>query len=490
MRSRKLSIYRKKRDFEKTAEPSGEAKVAPSKRRRFVIQKHAATRLHYDLRLEFDGVFKSWAVTRAPRSIRTTSAWRWRSRTIRSTTAISKAPSQGPIWRRHGAAVGPRLLGSRTIPSDGYKKGDLKFTLDGERLHGSWVLVRMKHDRTGGKRTNWLLIKHRDEFAREGEADEILDEDRSVASGRSHGADRRGQGRAPKPFMTGEGRRGKADAVWHSNRGEAAEARATPKQGRQRQKPCAHRRKKVAAMPDFVAPQLCTLGRSAAGGRAGCHEIKFDGYRMQLRVEDGEATLKTRKGLDWTDKFPAIAKEAGALPDVLIDGEIVALDHTARRILRPCRRRFPTARPTSWSSSPSTCCSLTARTCAACRSRERKARLKQLLEHRRTARTQLIRYVEHFEADGDEVLHSALQAVAGRHRLEKARARLIIPAASDSWTKAKCRAGHEVVIGGWKTTDGKFRSLLAASIAAIISPMSASSAPASARTTCGASCRR
>ena len=102
MALKKLSTYRKKRDFGKTAEPSGDVKVAPAKQRRFVIQKHDATRLHYDLRLELDGVFKSWAVTRAPRSIRTTSGSRSRSRIIRSTTAISKAPS-----RRASMAAAP-----------------------------------------------------------------------------------------------------------------------------------------------------------------------------------------------------------------------------------------------------------------------------------------------------------------------------------------------------------------------------------------------
>ena len=86
-------------------------------------------------------------------------------------------------------------------PERGFKKGDLKFTLHGEKLHGSWVLVRMRHDRNGGKRTNWLLIKHRDEFAREGKANDILDEDRSVASGRTMEQIAAGKGKAPKPFM-------------------------------------------------------------------------------------------------------------------------------------------------------------------------------------------------------------------------------------------------------------------------------------------------
>ena len=164
-------------------------------------------------------------------------------------------------------------------PERGFKKGDLKFALRGEKLHGSWVLVRMKHDRDGGKRTNWLLIKHRDEFASEGEADDILDEDRSVASGRSMEQIAAGKGRAPKPFMLAKAKRGKADAVWNSNRGDAAEARSTAKprnaasagsqDARTGAKP-AKTRKKVAAMPDFIAPQLCTSVERPPGGEGWC----------------------------------------------------------------------------------------------------------------------------------------------------------------------------------------------------------------------------
>src|ERR1700712_4109458 len=221
-----LSTYRKKRDFEKTAEPSGDVKVAPSKERRFVIQKHDASRLHYDLRLEFDGVFKSWAVTRGP--------------------------SLDPHDKRLAVGVGGHPLdygdfegtipkgeyGGGTVqlwdrgyweaddPDKGFKKGDLKFTLDGEKLHGGWVVVRMRHDRNGGKRTNWLLIKHRDDYSREDKGDIILEEDKSVASGRVMSQIAAGKGKAPKPFMLAKNGRSQSDAVWNSNRGMAADARA------------------------------------------------------------------------------------------------------------------------------------------------------------------------------------------------------------------------------------------------------------------------
>src|SRR5215213_11238154 len=260
---KKLSTYRKKRDFDKTAEPSGDTPVAPSKQRRFVIQKHDATRLHYDLRLEFDGVFKSWAVTKGP----SLDPHDKRLAVEVEDHPLDYGDFEGTIPKgQYGG--GTVMLWDRGYweaedPERGFKKGDLKFTLQGEKLHGSWVLVRMRNDRNGGKRNNWLLIKHRDDFVREGKANTILDEDKSVASGRSMDQIAAGKGKAPKPFMTAKGGRGKADAVWNSNRGDAAEARAAnkkpasqPAKARAPAKPAKGRK---AAMPEFVTPQLCTL---------------------------------------------------------------------------------------------------------------------------------------------------------------------------------------------------------------------------------------
>jgi bifunctional non-homologous end joining protein LigD len=460
---RNLSTYRKKRDFEITDEPSGDVKVAPAKHRRFVVQKHDASRLHYDFRLEFDGVFKSWAVTKGP----SLDPHDKRLAVEVEDHPLDYGDFEGTIPEgQYGG--GTVMLWDRGYwesddPDGGYKKGDLKFTLHGEKLHGSWVLVRMRNDRTGGKRTNWLLIKHRDEFAREGKANDILGEDRSVASGRSMEQIVAGKGRAPKPFMLAKDGRGKAkaDAVWNSNRGEAAEARVKTKapSPKARASARAPKAKKVAAMPDFVAPELCISVDRPPAGEGWCHEIKFDGYRVQLRVEDGDAVLKTRKGLDWTDKFGVIAKEGSALPDVLIDGEIVALDHNGAPNFSTLQAALSDGKTENLIFFAFDLLFAEGEDLRALPLRERKMRLKKLLEAR-TGKEKQIRYVEHFESGGDAVLESAckleLEGVVSK--------KLDAPYRSgrtESWTKAKCRAGHEVVIGGWKTTAGKFRSLMA-----------------------------
>ena len=224
----KLAKYRSKRDFEKTAEPSGGTGVAASKRRRFVIQKHDATRLHYDLRLELDGVFKSWAVTRGP----SLDPQDKRLAVEVEDHPLDYGDFEGTI--PEGEYGGGTVMlwdrgywepeGTKT-PEKALADGDFKFILDGERLHGSWVLVRMKTDRLRGKRTNWLLIKHRDETARDGDGDAVLDQDTSVASGRGMERIAAGKGRWPKALHArGEvhGRAGCCVGQQQGQRGQGA----------------------------------------------------------------------------------------------------------------------------------------------------------------------------------------------------------------------------------------------------------------------------
>ena len=237
--SSSLSRYQSKRDFSKTAEPSGDTTATPSERRRFVIQRHAASRLHYDFRLELDGVFKSWAVTRGP----SLDPKEKRLAVEVEDHPLAYSDFEGTISKgQYGGGTvmiwdrGYWMPEGDGSPEEALKKGTLKFSLDGEKLHGSWVLVRMKRDRAGGKRTNWLLMKHRDEFARENDGEAILKEDRSVASGRALDEIAAGKGSRPKPFMLKSKQTPPPDAVWNSNRTETAKPRANKTTSRARAK--------------------------------------------------------------------------------------------------------------------------------------------------------------------------------------------------------------------------------------------------------------
>ncbi len=449
MAKKALATYRQKRDFSKTAEPSGQRKVASSERLRFVIQKHDARRLHYDLRLELGGVFKSWAVTRGPSDDPADK----RLAVEVEDHPLDYGDFEGtiPAGEYGGGTVQLWDRGYWTpegskSPEQALRSGDLKFTLDGQRLHGSWVLVRMKQDRSGGKRTNWLLIKHRDASARAGGAAELLAEDRSVASGRAMSEIAAGKGRAPKPFMLSGSGGARANAVWKSDRADPESPQKAPAKA-----------PAIKRIPDFVEPQLCRLVQSPPSGAGWGHEVKFDGYRLQLRVIDGKASLKTRSALDWTDRFSSIAGEAADLPDCLIDGEVVALD----------KRRVPNFSALQAALSEGRSEDLVYFAFDLLFEKrsdlrplpltERKARLEQLL---RKVAGEHIRYVSHLESRGDSVLKSAcgmgLEGIVSK--------RLTAPYISgrgDSWQKSKCRAGHEVVLGGWTTEAGTLRSLLA-----------------------------
>jgi bifunctional non-homologous end joining protein LigD len=455
---RALSVYRAKRDFTKTDEPSGQTRVAASARLRFVIQKHAARQLHYDLRLELDGVFKSWAVTRGP-SVDPADK---RLAVEVEDHPLDYGDFEGTIPKGEYGG-GTVLLWDRGFwspegaesPEAALKSGDLKFALDGERLHGSWVLVRMRGDRYGGKRINWLLIKHKDSSAIPGDGDALLEEDRSVASGRSLTEIANGAGKRPKPFMLATKQLARADAVWRSHAGAGD---PKPPLWTKRVAPARHKPVMVKQMPSFIEPQLCKLVDRPPSEPGWVHEVKLDGYRAQVRVQGSNAVIRTRTGLDWTDRFAAIAKDAGALPDSLIDGEVVALDE----------QRLPSfaALQTALSEEKSENLLFFAfdllfegrEDLRMLPLSERKGRLQRLLS--RPGIGERLHYVAHLESSAHEVFESAcrmnLEGIVSKRLDASYRS-----GRSASWTKAKCRAGQEIVIGGWTSEGGAVRSLLA-----------------------------
>ena len=459
-----LTKYRSKRDFKQTREPSGEVEVKASNRRRFVIQKHDATRLHYDLRIELDGVFKSWAVTKGP----SLDPGDKRLAVEVEDHPLDYGDFEGTIPK--GQYGGGTVMlwdrgfwepeGNKT-PEQALAKGDFKFTLEGERLHGSFVLVRMRNDRDGGKRTNWLLIKHRDDYAvNENGAAILEDHQTSVASGRTMEAIAAGKGKKPKPFMT-QGDTVKADAVWDSNEGLAAEERKAGTKTSARAKTAKSKPAKSSgaksAMPAFIAPQLCESLTRPPAGKGWIHEIKFDGYRVQMRVAGGEVTLKTRKGLDWTSKWPAIAEAASALPDCIIDGEICALDEQGAPDFAALQAALSEGTTDDLVYFAFDLLFEGDEDLRELPLTERKSRLESLMSD--AGEDPRLRFVEHFETGGDAVLKSACK-LSLEGIVSKQADAPYVSGRTKTWAKSKCRAGHEVVIGGYAKTNGKFRSLL------------------------------
>ncbi len=334
-----LEIYRKKRQFGVTPEPRG--RTAPRDGHRFVIQKHAARRLHYDLRLELDGVMKSWAVTRGP-SLNPDDK--------RLAVHVEDHPVEYndfegtiPDGEYGGGTVMIWDRGTWTPEGDperGYAKGHLTFDLHGEKLHGRWHLVRMR-GRAKDRHDNWLLIKSKDDEARGPRDPDILEEEPLSAA----------TGRSMEEIAAGKGGKRR---VWHSNRAETAkpENNATFKQrikniaataaakpvarsaartaarpsARPSARPRAKSRKTSRAaagksgekpkgpgatkskLPEFVPFSLAALYDQAPSGPEWLHEIKFDGYRMQARLDHGKVRLLTRKQQDWTHRFAPVVE--------------------------------------------------------------------------------------------------------------------------------------------------------------------------------------
>ncbi|MFB0875577.1 MULTISPECIES: DNA ligase D [unclassified Sphingobium] len=303
-----LADYNAKRDFTRTKEPKGE--LAKRSGNSFVVQKHDATRLHWDFRLEVDGVLKSWAVTKGP-SIDPADK---RLAVQTEDHPLSYGDFEGVIPKGEYGGGTVMLWDRGTwVPiagksADDLKDGHLHFTLAGERMKGEWLLVRMKR-RPGEKRDNWLLRKVGDDEA--GEGDVLVERAlTSVLTGRSMAEIAADKGAA----QSLKGAKGKAF-------GDKMQA-ARDHNAKVAKKP----RRAAARLPAFAPPQLATPVDTVPAGNDWMHEIKFDGYRALVAVAGGKVRVSTRNGLDWTDKFGPLVRAIAALdlPAALIDGEIVA----------------------------------------------------------------------------------------------------------------------------------------------------------------------
>jgi bifunctional non-homologous end joining protein LigD len=302
-----LAKYRKMRDFERTQEPRGKTLPRPqaSAGKSFVVQKHAARHLHYDFRLELDGVLLSWAVPKGP-SIDPTIK---RLAMEVEPHPVEYGDFEGTIPKGEygGGTVMVWDRGTWSPEGDPHQalaKGHLKFSLHGTKLKGSWHLVRSHGRKSQGDDSGraWLLFKSGDSEAKEGET-LLIDAPESALTGRS----------LEEIANDADGK------VWRSNRSKSDDApqKSEPKL-----------RKARKALPEHVEPELATLVDEVPEGDDWVHEIKFDGYRIVARVERGSATLLTRSGKDWTARMPTLraALEKLDVDSVILDGELVALD--------------------------------------------------------------------------------------------------------------------------------------------------------------------
>jgi len=520
-----LESYRKKRKFGVTQEPRG--RKAARGGHHYVIQKHAARRLHYDLRLELDGVMKSWAVTRGPSL-------------DPSDKRLAVHVEDHPIeYNTFEGTIPAGEYGGGTVmiwdrgrwipdgdPHRGYAKGHLAFDLDGEKLHGHWHLVRMRR-RANDRHENWLLIKGKDQYAGNGIDAETLEKaGRSVATGRTMEEIAGGKGkkrvwhsnraaggsgagddskrqaqRAFRDELRALGSKPRATAKARSARkrspGAGRNSRRTAKKrnlrsagnarlkspgnasraggGSARGAPggVAHRSKhsgltpttrplrtdrppaggrafeagKRARLPDFIPPSLATLQSGAPRGPQWLHEIKFDGYRIEARLDHGKVQLLTRNRQDWTHRFKPIAAAVAKVEaeTALLDGELVVEDQKGLSSFSLLQTDLKAGRSDRFTYNVFDLLYLDGRDLTGMPLIERKAELRRLLPEKDG---RPIRYVDHFDGDGRVIFEKA-KKLNFEGIISKLRDAPYRSGRTDNFVKIKAHDKQEFVVVGF-----------------------------------------
>jgi bifunctional non-homologous end joining protein LigD len=426
-----LKTYYEKRDFKRTPEPRGQEHRQSGFS--FVVQKHAATRLHYDFRLELEGVLKSWAVPKGPS---------FDPKEKRLAVHVEDHPveygSFEGIIPKDEYGGGTVMIWDRGdwVPLDpdpgaAYRKGIMKFRLEGEKLHGAWTLIRMK-PKAGeeGNKENWLLIKERDQYVRpvsEYDVTEKLPD--SIVTGRSL-------------KQIAEDR----DDVWHSEvpmgDGRELEGLTGARKGK---------------LPGFVAPQLATLVEKVPSGRY-LHEIKLDGYRELCRIDHREIRFLSRNGKDWTERFASLVADVRLLPvrQALLDGEVVALLPDGRTSFQALQNLISEGSKARLVYYVFDVLYLEGSDLRGSPLVERKRVLARLLS--RLPADSALRFADHFEGDGEQFYREAC-----KHSLEgiiSKRAECSYRSGrTRDWLKVKCSRRQEFVIGGYTEPSGGRKGL-------------------------------
>jgi bifunctional non-homologous end joining protein LigD len=452
-----LREYRRKRNFKRTPEPAGNA-TAPETGRQFVVQKHDASRLHYDFRLELDGALKSWAVPKGPSL-------------DPAVKSLAVQVEDHPLGYVGFEGVIPEgQYGGGTVmvwdrgqwepesdPANGFASGKLKFRLNGEKLHGSWALVRMG-GRAGEGGKNWLLIKHNDAEAKPAKKYDVLKkEPLSVVSGRD------------LPEIAAN-----ADRVWSSNDSATAKsslsktakpsARMSARKNTAKVKAprvgvaktiakLANARK--AVQPTKFKPQLATLAQDVPRGEDWLHELKFDGYRILAFLKNKRVRLVTRNGNDWTHRFPSIAAAVAKLSakQAILDGEVVSLNDEGLSDFQQLQNALKRGDDAALVYYVFDLPHFEGYDLTAMPLSERKSALGAIVLGSDPANDGALRYSDHVAAQGEAVLdqacRSSMEGIVSKRAdapYEQTRSR--------SWLKVKCIKRQEFVICGYTKPSG------------------------------------
>jgi len=440
-----LARYRAMRDFAMTAEPSGSAQERGEGELPFVIQKHAATRLHYDFRLGWRGVLKSWAVAKGPSYF--TGDKRLAVQVEDHPIEYGGFEGTIPKGQYGGGTVMVWDQGTWEPNEDfdeGLRTGRLKFSLHGQKLKGKWTLVRMGGRAAREAKPNWLLIKEHDEFERGGDDTPITES-------------------APDSVVTGrdlEAIGTQVDHVWNSKESGKKQNRSRLTRAKEIDKPAvAPDRTSVLAgapketMPTFVSPVLTAQVTTPPGGEDWLHELKLDGYRIQLYVAEEEsgkrkAVIYTRGGLDWTHRMPAIAHTAEQLlvKSALIDGEVVVLDKSGKTSFADLQAAFQDGKKAHLTYFAFDLLHLDGHNLRGMDLERRKTILEGLLGE--LGDDGILRYSEHIRGHGEETFQKACK-LGAEGIVSKLAASRYVSGRGKSWLKAKCIHQQELVIGGF-----------------------------------------
>ena len=459
--SGELATYRGMRDFDKTAEPRGASTKAAthngsSQPLAFVIQKHAATRLHYDFRLEWGGVLKSWAVTKGPSYF---------PGDKRLAVQVEDHPREyggfEGIIPKGEYGGGTVMLWDRGTwkpqgdVEEGLAKGNLKFTLHGKKLQGNWALIRMGGRAANAAKPNWLLIKEHDQYERSERDSAIIDEaPNSVATGRDLDA-----------IASQE------DRVWHSNKTKAGQP--SGESSNEQREPAKLRSSKAGVkprpvssvalkqfprekLPSFIPPQLATSVATPPEGKAWRHELKLDGYRIQAHITASKSArhvkLLTRKGLDWTHRMKDIASQLENLPveSAMLDGEVVVLTPSGATSFQLLQRAFQEGERHPLYYFIFDLLHLDGHSLRDQQLTTRREVLQKILDRSslKNAEDSFIRFSEDLDVSGQEMFAKACK-LGAEGIVSKQVTAAYTSGRSNSWLKIKCGMRQEFVIGGF-----------------------------------------